>query len=96
MYSVLQYVFKGGLGILQMLMWSTGQLVPHFYQLVPYSICKQFTTMVRPRCIVCKKTVTARQHALQCETYDEWQHRLCDTGKHVFNKNSSLISYFIF
>ena len=33
----------------------------------------------------CKKTVTARQHALQCETCDEWQHRLSDTGKHVLS-----------
>ena len=46
------------------------------------SICNRFTTMVRPRCIVCKKTVTVRQHALLCENCDEWQHRLCDTGKH--------------
>ncbi|VDI30203.1 Hypothetical predicted protein [Mytilus galloprovincialis] len=35
--------------------------------------------MVRPRCNVCKKTVTIRQDALQCDTCDNWQHRLCET-----------------
>ncbi|CAG2244808.1 unnamed protein product [Mytilus edulis] len=36
--------------------------------------------MVRPRCNVCKKTVTIRQDALQCDTCDNWQHRLCETA----------------
>ncbi|CAG2230893.1 unnamed protein product [Mytilus edulis] len=35
--------------------------------------------MVRPRCNVCKKAVTIRQDALQCDTCDNWQHRLCET-----------------
>ncbi|XP_071160689.1 uncharacterized protein [Mytilus edulis] len=44
--------------------------------------------MVRPRCNVCKKTVTIRQDALQCDTCDNWQHRLCETGisKELYNQ----------
>jgi len=30
-------------------------------------------------CVVCEKQVTKRQHALQCDGCDLWQHRLCGT-----------------
>ncbi|CAG2190845.1 FAT4 [Mytilus edulis] len=35
-----------------------------------------------------KKTVTIRQDALQCDTCDNWQHRLCETGisKELYNQ----------
>ena len=33
---------------------------------------------------VCKKTVTIRQDALQCDACDNWQHRLCETGKLIY------------
>ncbi|KAI8508520.1 hypothetical protein Bbelb_136190 [Branchiostoma belcheri] len=31
-------------------------------------------------CVVCERTVTTRQQALQCDRCDGWQHRTCDTG----------------
>ncbi|XP_071145594.1 pygopus homolog 1-like [Mytilus edulis] len=31
-------------------------------------------------CVLCDQQVRPRQHALQCEDCDKWQHRLCNTG----------------
>ena len=31
-------------------------------------------------CRVCYRTVTARQHALECDRCQQWTHRLCGTG----------------
>ncbi|XP_048771079.1 uncharacterized protein LOC125677152 [Ostrea edulis] len=31
-------------------------------------------------CVACSRKVSARQHALQCNTCSLWQHRVCDTG----------------
>ncbi|CAC5405620.1 unnamed protein product [Mytilus coruscus] len=31
-------------------------------------------------CVLCDQQVRPRQHALQCEDCDKWQHRLCSTG----------------
>ncbi|XP_060555087.1 uncharacterized protein LOC132715984 [Ruditapes philippinarum] len=31
-------------------------------------------------CLVCSKEVTRKQHALQCDQCNNWQHRLCGTG----------------
>ncbi|XP_076088513.1 uncharacterized protein LOC143058925 isoform X1 [Mytilus galloprovincialis] len=31
-------------------------------------------------CVLCDQQVRPRQHALQCEDCDKWQHTLCNTG----------------
>lgn len=31
-------------------------------------------------CTKCKKNVTTRQFALQCDACDQWQHQKCDSG----------------
>ncbi|VDI68801.1 Hypothetical predicted protein [Mytilus galloprovincialis] len=31
-------------------------------------------------CVLCDQQVRPRQHALQCEDCNKWQHRLCNTG----------------
>ena len=31
-------------------------------------------------CVKCDLVVRPRQHALQCDDCDKWQHRICDTG----------------
>jgi hypothetical protein len=35
-------------------------------------------------CVFCKQSVRPKQHALECESCFQWQHRLCNTGMFVF------------
>ena len=39
--------------------------------------------MPRNVCIICRKTVRRRQHAIECESCERWQHRVCGTGINV-------------
>ena len=39
--------------------------------------------MVKYYCILCGKTVSNRHHGIQCDICDQWQHRLCNTGKYT-------------
>ena len=38
-------------------------------------------------CISCNKEVRRRQHSLQCDGCERWQHRLCKTGIYLFILN---------
>ena len=32
------------------------------------------------QCIVCNQQVSSRQHGLQCDQCNRWQHRICNSG----------------
>ena len=45
-------------------------------------------------CIACNKVVGKRQHGVTCDVCDRWQHRICDTGKYLFNNKLFVMSCF--
>jgi hypothetical protein len=47
--------------------------------LVMVLLFSKLSTMSFP-CIVCEQNVRPKQHALECDSCFQWQHRLCNTG----------------
>ena len=57
--------------------------------IVPNVFCREMEFTARSNdCRVCYRTVTARQHALECDRCKLWTHRLCGTGIYIYRIRS--------
>ena len=47
---------------------------------LPQSLTIVFNIVIMDMCIECNIIVTGRQHALECDYCNQWQHCICGTG----------------